>query len=85
MYTIYFILAMDFAKYLEGDIFIHRFDPLARRFVRRVFFNEGKVTYVIQNVDREDFTPSSISETNLDKYYYLSPSNILRTRIFIKY
>ena len=85
MYTIYFIFAMDVAKYSEGDIFIHRCDPHARRFIRLVSFDEGEVTYMIQNIDREEYPPSPMSEMNLDKYYYLSPSNILRTRIFIKY
>ena len=78
---------MDVAKYSEGDIFIHRCDPHARRFIRLVSFDEGEVTYVIQSIeiDKADYTPSPMSEMNLDKYYYLSPSNILRTRIFIKY
>ena len=77
---------MDSAKYSEGDIFIHRHDPLSRRLVNWVSFDEGQVTYIIQNIDREEYPPSPISETNLDKYYYLSPANILRKgNIVVKY
>ena len=78
---------MGITKYSKGDIFIHRHYPHARRLVHFVSFNERKVTYTIQNIeiDKADYTPSSISEEDLDQYYYLSPSNILRTRMFIKY
>ena len=75
----YLFYYMSSAKYSEGCILIHRRDPHSRILIRRVSFFEGKVTYTIQNID------SPISETDLDKYYYLSPSNILRTRnIFMK-
>jgi hypothetical protein len=79
--------AMGVTKYSKGDIFIHRNYPHTRRLVLFVSFNGREVTYTIQNIeiDKADYTPSPISEADLDKYYYLSPSNILRTRIFIKY
>ena len=74
---------MSTAKYSEGD---HRHDPHTRRLIRLVSFDKGEVTYKIQNIDKPEYSPSPMSETNLDKYYYLSPSNILRTgNIFIKY
>ena len=77
---------MSTAKYSEGDIFIHRHYPHARILIRLGLFNKCEVTYMIQNIDNTEYSPSPMSETNLDKYYYLSPSNILRTgNIFIKY
>lgn len=66
------------AKYSEGDIFIHRHDPYSRRLITCVSFHEGEVTYMIQNIDRPEYPPSPMSETDLDKHYYLSPSSILK-------
>jgi hypothetical protein len=70
---------MSVAKYSVGDIFIHRWDPSLRLKIIWVSFDKGVAMYTTQNqnMDRTEYLPSPVSETNLEKHYYLSPSNIL--------